>query len=399
MTNRRMNIVAMVFALVFAKGAASVSEQPGRTVGQYTDAEVTQTESRQPKPILIGLIDMQTIAWHNQDDGEPTFSIENVAHFPGLFGGIVVNATWKEMQPEPRGHVDFSRIDAALAQVRRYNVANAAAPLGVNIRIFAGNQAPGWAKQIDGGPVTIFRNPQGCHTGPCPTTIGKVWNPEYIAAWRAFQQQVAAQYDAEPLIRAVSITSCATQTDEPFVPSIDPQARANLVAAGYTDAAGEACLIGAIEDYSAWKRTPIHFPINSFNRITHEAGGRGRGRGNRGGNRGGGDSDFAEAVMRACRKALGERCVLANHGLGAEMPEQIASIVQEISDIGGPIHYQTESPPRMGGWQTVIAAGIRYHASAIELWPDAKFQGFTTLSVEAVTALRDQLANASPPRH
>jgi len=65
--------------------------------------------------------------------------------------------------------------------------------------------------------------------------------------------------------------------------------------------------------------------------------------------------------------------------------------------MGGPIHYQTESPARMGGWEAVIAAGVRYHASAIELWPDAKFQGFTTLSVQAVTALRDQLMNSTQP--
>jgi hypothetical protein len=157
-------------------------------------------------------------------------------------------------------------------------------------------------------------------------------------------------------------------------------------------------LMGAIQDYAAWKNTPIHFPINTFNRMMREVAGRASGPGNRGGNRGGEDSEFAGSVMRACRKALGERCVLANHGLGTEMPQQIAGIVQAISNMGGPIHYQTESPVRMGGWDATVAAGVRYHAAALELWPDPRFQGFMTLSVEAVTALRDQLANAGPRR-
>jgi hypothetical protein len=336
---------------------------------------------------------MQTINWHNQDDGEPSFTIGNVAHFPGLFAGIVINAAWKDMQSQPKGTVDFSRIEAALTQIRAYNEAHSDAPLGVNLRIFAGNQAPLWAKQIAGGPVSMFRNPQGCHPGPCPTTIGKVWHADYISAWRVFQQAVAAKYDAEPLIRAVSITSCATQTDEPFVPSIDPAARENLIAAGYSDAAGKACLMGAIEDYAAWKRTPINFTFNTFNLISREPV-RGMGRGTRRTNPAGNDPLFSVSVMRACRNALGDRCILANHALGAEMPEQVAEIVKAIAEMGGPIYYQTESPARMGGWEATIAVGVRYRATAIELWPDAKFQGFMILSVESVAALRNQLLNS-----
>jgi hypothetical protein len=277
--------------------------------------------------------------------------------------------------------------------VRTYNAAHPEAPLGVNLRIFAGNQAPAWAKHIAGGPVTIFRNPNGCRSGPCPTTIGKVWHPEYIRAWRGFQQIVAAKYDSEALVREVSITSCATQTDEPFVPSIDPAARANLIAAGYTDATGEACLMGAIQDYAAWKQTPIHFTVNPFNHLMPGRD-RGNGRGSGRGNGAGLDLEFSVSVMRACRRMLGERCILANHALGADMPDQIARIVGAIADLGGPIQYQTESPARMGGWSATMAAAVREHALAVELWPDARFQGFMTLSIPAVTALRDQLTTS-----
>jgi hypothetical protein len=142
------------------------------------------------KPVIAGFIDMQTITWHNTDDGNPTFTLKNVNQFPGMFGGIVLNATWAEMQPRRGGPLTTTRIDGALNQVRQYNTAHPTSRLGVKLRIFAGNQAPPWAKAINGGPLTIQRNPQGCPSGDCPITIGKVWNRQYIAAWRAFQRSV-----------------------------------------------------------------------------------------------------------------------------------------------------------------------------------------------------------------
>ena len=328
-----------------------------------------------PKSPIAGLIDMQTIAWHNQDDGQPDFTLDNVAHFPGLFGGVVINATWAQMQPAAGGAVDFSRVDAALGQVRSYNAAHADAPLGVKLRIFAGNQAPSWAKQIDGGPVMLRRNPQGCPSAPCPISVGKVWDASYITAWRAFQAAVAARYDAEPLIRAVSVTSCGMQTDEPFVPTVDTAARANLRQAGYTDDLEKSCLMGAIQDYSAWKLTPIDYTFNPFNLMA-----------------GGNDVSFPTSVMKACRDALGGRCLLGNHALSPAMSAQNAEVVKAIASMGRPIYFQTDSPANMkDDWTGTLALAAQNGATAVELWPDAKYKGFMTLTVGQVTALRDAL--------
>jgi hypothetical protein len=68
------------------------------------------------KPVIAGFIDMQTITWHNTDDSTPTFTLNNVNQFPGVFGGIVLNATWAEMQPEPGGPLITARIDAPMGQ-------------------------------------------------------------------------------------------------------------------------------------------------------------------------------------------------------------------------------------------------------------------------------------------
>ena len=319
------------------------------------------------KRLISGFIDMQTIAWHNVDDGTPTFTLDNVSKFPGLFGGIVLNATWAEMQPERGGALTTARLDQALKEVRQYNAANPTAPLGVKLRIFAGNQAPAWAKAIAGGPLTIQRNPQGCPSGNCPITIGKVWNPPYIAAWRAFQGLAAAHYDPLPLIRSVAITSCTMQTDEPFVMPVGQPAPA-----GYTDAAGRACLRGAVDDYAAWRRTPIDLTVNVFSQI--QAGGI--------------DMNFSVSVMDACRAKLGRRCELGNHAFASNMRPANVKIVAAIAARGGPIHYQTEGPKAPGFDLTAtVQAARRYNATALELWPDAKFGGFTTLTVAEMQKL------------
>jgi hypothetical protein len=319
------------------------------------------------KPAIAGFIDMQTIAWHNTDDSTPTFTLDNVNQFPDVFGGIVLNATWAEMQDQPGGPLTTARIDQALNQVRQYNAAHPTAPLGVKLRIFAGNQAPAWAKAIAGGPVTIQRNPQGCPSGNCPITIGKVWNPQYIAAWRGFQGLVAARYDSVPLIRSVAVTSCTMQTDEPFVMPVGQPAPA-----GYTDAAGRACLRGAVDDYAAWRRTPIDFSLNVFPQIQM----------------GGSDPNFTIAVMNACRARLGKRCELGNHALAANMRPANAKIVAAISAMRVPIHYQTDGPKTPGfDWTATVQAARRYNATAVELWPDAKFGGFTTLTMAEMRKL------------
>lgn len=331
-------------------------------------SQASASETVHMKPAIAGFIDMQTITWHNTDDSQPTFTLDNIKKYPGVFGGIVLNATWNEMQVTPDGPLITRRIDRVLNQVRKFNAAHPDAPLGVKLRIFQGNQAPPWAKAIGGGPLTIQRNPQGCPSGDCPITIGPVWNPKYIAAWRSFQAKVAARYDREPLIRAVAITSCTMETDEPFVMPVDQP-----IPPGYTDKADKRCLRGAVDDYAGWRRTIIDYTFNAFDQIEM----------------GGTDPRFTLAVMNGCRAALGPRCELGNHAFQATMPEGNAEIVKAISKRGAPIHFQTVGPKVEGfTWRTTIRAAAHDYATGIELWPDAEFGGFTTLSRNQMQKLK-----------
>lgn len=58
--------------------------------------------------------------------------------FSAVFGGIVINAAWNAMQPTPNSTQDFGSIETALAQVRSYNAANPATPLGAKLRVYEG---------------------------------------------------------------------------------------------------------------------------------------------------------------------------------------------------------------------------------------------------------------------
>jgi hypothetical protein len=334
-----------------------------------------------PKIPLRGLIDMQDISWHNVDNGQPAFDISNVNMFPGVFGGIVINATWSQMQPAQGGAVNFSAVDAALASIRAYNTANQSLALGVKLRIYGGSNAPAWAKSLDGGPVTIYRNPAGCNgkTDSCPLTVGPFWKSDYIADWRAFQAKVAAKYDTAPLIVAVAVTSCASQTDEPFVATTGPIGKANLAAAGYTDAAEQSCLTGAIDDYSAWVNTDIDFTFNAYDKST-----------------GGLDTAFTQSVMTLCRQKAAARCVLDNHALQTPLTSDLTTY-SAIAAAGAPINFQTQSPEGMGCiWPETITQGILLGARAIEVWPEAKYQGFDTLTVTQVQSLRAQFYAPAP---
>jgi hypothetical protein len=326
---------------------------------------------------LRGLIDMQDIAWHNADNGTPTFDPSYIAAYPGLFGGIVVNATWAQMQPAHGGPVDFSYVDAALASVAAYNASSTvtqAAPARVKLRMYAGSNAPAWAKALTGGPVTIYRNPAGCQgqVDSCALTVGPYWTQPYIDAWRAFQAAVAARYDPNPLVAAVAVTSCAEQTDEPFVASSGPISKQNLKNAGLTDALQQSCLSGAMTDYAAWPNTDVDFTVNSYNKLA-----------------GGVDTAFTESVMAQCRAAAGPRCVLDNHALQAPLTSDL-QIYADIRAMGAPINFQTQAPEAMGClWPETITEGLMLGARAIEVWPEAKYQGFTTLSISDVQTLKN----------
>jgi hypothetical protein len=304
------------------------------------------------KPPIRGLISMGAYKFVGAG-GDPVNTLDQLNAKPGIFGGIVIVATWNQLQPTPTSTIaDGNPIDQALAEVRDYNSKNPGKPLGVKLRIWGGFEAPDWAMQLGGPPIATV------HKGK-PRTIGRFWTPEYRAAWARLQQMLAARYDDLPLIREVAMTSCMSYTAEPFfLPNSEPSVMNPLVAAGYTDAANRQCLQQALADYAPWKRSRIVLAVNPF----YGTDGQGMG-----------DAQFTIGIMRACRQSLGARCVLDNHDLDATPPKSVLPLYAEMTGLGPEIEFQTlrENPADFEG---TIQKGVAIGASAIELWQD--YNGF-----------------------
>jgi hypothetical protein len=211
------------------------------------------------KAPLRGLVSMGAYRFVGSG-GDPVNTLEPLDAKPGIFGGLVVIASWKQLQPTPDSRIgDDNVINQALAMVRDYNTRNPAKPLGVKLRVWGGFEAPDWAKQIGGAPVdTVHR-----------------------------KQQLAARFDKQPLIREVSVTSCMSFTAEPFFVPIEDTVMPLLRDGGFTDQAYKDCLTHALGDYAPWKQSRLVLSVNPLRTAPGQ---------------GPGDPAFTEGVMRNCRQ-------------------------------------------------------------------------------------------------
>jgi hypothetical protein len=305
----------------------------------------------QIKPPIRGLVSMGAYRFVGKG-GDPVNTLEPLNAKAGIFGGLVIIATWKQLQPTPTSELaDNNVIDQALADVAAYNARNPGKPLAVKLRVWGGFEAPDWAMQLGGAPIVTEHNGR-------QRTLGRFWNNAYRQAWARLQGQLAAKYDALPLIREVAITSCMSFTAEPFFLPNEASVANPLRAAGYTDAAHRQCLQHAVADYAPWRASRLVPSLNPFYGLTLPFPG---------------DAAFTEQVMRTCRQAIGRRCVFDNHDLDANPPPSLVPIHAAMQRMGGEIEFQTlhETPEDFEG---TIQKGVSLGASSIELWQD--YQGF-----------------------
>jgi len=307
------------------------------------------------KPAIAGLISMEDISFHRVDGGVPENALKDIDDRPGLMSAVVINITWAQLQPKP-SVLDTSALDAALAHVRAYNKRYPKTPVRVVLRQWPGPNAPQWAKNLAGPPVTII------HRG-MPETVGRYWTPVYRAAWRALQDQLGAKYDSEPLIAMVTNVTGSSMTDEPLLLSGDEVAVKNLLAAGFTDAQYKQTLWESPEDYRAWKTTIIEQPYNPFRTI---------------------DSgkpvvDDATTIelMHHWREVMGARGLIGNHSLAAPPVESHIFLWNEIKKLGQPIEFQTQSPAGLN-WDATVQYAVSLGSPALEIWSgkhDGEFSG------------------------
>ncbi len=357
--------VAIATLVPVLASAPAVRATPSASVVHVVE-QLQASRNPGPKSPLTGLIDMGNQAPYQQSRPFPTTDPAVLDPYAGAFAGIVVNESWSQLEPSP-GHEDWAPLDGSLAAVERWNQEHRSTPLSVKLRVFAGASAPAWVVRRAGPPVTII---SGRH-GQQVRSIGRWWTAPFRDAWSSFQRALAARYDANPLIRAVSVSSCSSTTGEPFNVSNNPISRANLLKAGWSVQSQERCLAGAIADYAGWRLTPITF---AFNPLPLEPGF---------------DQAFTTIIMRACarsRASGGPDCVLGNNGLSTAAPGSRV-LGQTYAEIQALVASRNPRPPAVY-FQTVgpavncpaMAVASAYHASSVELWPPHDgFAGFAAI--------------------
>jgi hypothetical protein len=368
---------ALLAACTGTPSSATPAGGDGGTSPRRTGPTTTTVAPSASKPALRGLIDMGVQTAYQTGQPFPPTDPGTLDAYAGVFSGIVVNESWSQLEPTA-GVENWGPLDQSLAAVSAWNAAHAAAPLGVKLRIFAGHSAPAWVT-AQSGTVTIVVHKR-------LVTIGRWWTQPFESAWHAFQHALAARYDANPLVRQVSVSSCSSSTGEPFVVSGSPTSQANLKAAGWTPAAQQQCLSGALSDYSGWKRTPITFAFNPLPTPS------------------GPDSTFMDQELRACAASAsngGPQCIVGNNGLSpsAATGTYTAPVLAEISRLrAGP------SPPTVY-FQTVGSAvtcqamvvATTYGASSVELWPpNGGYRGFAAVPVGTLASWNTALESGAP---
>ena len=309
------------------------------------------------KPAIAGLV----------STGSPDNTLDQLNPRAGIFGGLVIQVLWSQLQPTSSSDFDTSVIDQALATVSLYNAAVAQLPppnnrqIGVRLRVFSGCYAPDWAKSLGGSPITTSHY-NGTTTIDC--TLGRFWTdspappaPNYQTVWAQLQTQLAAKYDANPLIQEVAVTSCTSYTAEPFYLPNDTTVSQPLIAAGYSDASYQRCLQQAVADYAPWQTTRLEFTFNPFSGLNPPQG----------------DLAFSERVMRGCRQVAAQRCILSNHDLDTQppSPSTILPLYAVLRKLGPNITFQSYvvAPDDDEG---TLRKGISLGAGSIEIWQEPK---------------------------
>ena len=115
---------------------------------------VLAAQDARVKPPVRGLVSMGAYKFVGAG-GEPVNTLEPVQAKPGIFGGLVVVASWAQLQPDGPAALDGSVIDTTMAGVRAYNTAHPDKPLAVRLRVWGGFMAPPWALGIGGKPIDV----------------------------------------------------------------------------------------------------------------------------------------------------------------------------------------------------------------------------------------------------
>ena len=285
--------------------------------------------------------------------------LKEVNIHPDIYSGVVIRVTWSDLEPQ-RGSFNFSSIETALDRIRHYNNIHNNHKLGAKLRVSATVNTPNWVLALSGGPVEIVLSNSNS------IDVGLFWTDDYRQAWQELQQELSKNYDDNPLINEVCITSATMVTDEPFVTIFNQATIVNLHAKGFTDNAYKQALIGALDDYSYWKNTPLDFSFNMYREIDNGYPVN--------------NLSFTLSLINDFRSRYGKRAVISNHGLQENLSAGAIPIYNKFLELGNPIATQTKSPNDLT--DQTFRVGLSYEVSEFEIWDSMESGGPADFNID-----------------
>ena len=323
-------------ASIFLSGATALSllSTTPAAASPVVRKRLVTTTTVALKPPIEGVVDRQR---------QPTLD------FQDIINGWVVKVAWADLQPTADA-LDTTIIDAAIAAAVEQEQ-RTKQPVGLKLRVYAGVNAPQWAKQLGGAPVTVYDAADAAEG-----TIGQFWKAEFGDAYARLQRRLASRYDAVPQIRDVVVSRCSTFYAEPLLrQTSDPRTVASLLAAGYSIEADQACHRAALAAHQVWTTTRTSMAFNPYQAIYADGTTKSV-------------VEVSTALMDACRAALANRCVLGNNSIrDVDQGRLYPPLYEGILARGGDRYFQTATLERLVDLGTTITWAIGQGAGYVEL--------------------------------
>jgi hypothetical protein len=230
--------IASVFKGLQLSGHASAPGHSRSSSGQHSGSS-TPALAPGSGSLSVGGGDINTGLLMRDPSPPPTALIPYVH-------GYIIEARWNVLQPAP-GTLVTTRIDRAVAAVRKWNAAHPTNPRGLRLRITAGFNTPPWALTLGGAAVHLCSQSGACGLVP------RWWTAPVEAAYAKFTQRLAAYVNPIPEIREVTVGLTMVRYGEIMVRF--PKAAGNsaaYTAAGYTETQDIAAMKAEINDAKAF---------------------------------------------------------------------------------------------------------------------------------------------------
>jgi hypothetical protein len=315
--------------------------------GQGNNADSTSTVPA--KLAIQGLVTMgDTIFFASGKDPNNSFA-EALVH-QNVYSAVVIQVTWKQLQPNGPNDFNTSAIDNALAAIELYNNnTNVTLNIVGKLRVYGGSSAPNWVKVLNGGPLTLIDPAPGPNL-----TVGLFWKQSYRDYWKNLTARLADMYDQNPLIQEVSVGSCMTKDALPFLMLFTPSNTPILKAAGYTDDQGMQCLRGVIDDYDSWQYTAVDLTFNPWRYIGN-------------GTTAQFNLSFSYEMIDSWKATFGTRGMISNHQLDVtNSSAELGLLFSYMAKKGAPIGFQAVSSTV--NWNSTFYYGLSQGMTELEVY-------------------------------